>query len=340
MAGQMLRAIDRRLAAGGVGAPAGLLLPPGGMPPPLRAMTVRRVAGAGRSLHAWEQLRLPRAARGGLLLNLSGSAPALAAPQVCFVHDAAVFDHPEAYTAAFRQWYRFLFRRLSRTARLLFTVSAFSRARLAVALGVPQDRILVVPNGADHLADVVADTSVLATHGLADHPFLLAVGSANPTKNLATLLDAWRVLNRGDTARLVLVGGNNARVFADHRHVEVPGLVRLGHVGDAALKALYGRAVGLVFPSIYEGFGMPPLEAMACGCPVAASTAASLPEVCGGAALEFDPHSVSAIAAAMRALLDDAALRERLRVLGLRRAAGYRWDDAAALLLGHLETVR
>ena len=274
------------------------------------------------------------------MLNLAGSAPAWAgAGQACVMHDAAVFDVHEAYARAFVHWYRWLFRHLARRDTTLLTVSAFSQGRLAQALGVPPARLSVLPLGADHLARTAPDTSILQAHGLADRPFLLAVGSANPNKGLARLARAWAALARDD-ARLVVAGGVDAKVFADAALPEVPGLVNVGPVGDAALRALYEAACGLVFPSRYEGFGLPPLEAMACGCPVAASQAASLPEACGDAALMLDPADDGAVLHAMRTLLDDAATRQRLRRAGLAWSARWRWDATADALLRALEPGR
>jgi glycosyltransferase involved in cell wall biosynthesis len=331
VAGQLVRALDRRL----LGQPGGrrhvLLLPPGAQPPDLRAIECRPLAGS-RRLHLWEQWSLPRAASGGLLLNLSGSAPLRARRQVVLIHDAAVFDVPQAYTRAFVAWYRFLFRRLARGPAVLATVSGFSRARLALALGLPEARLHLVPNGADHLSAVVPDPDILRTLGLADRPFLLAVGSANPTKNLESLAQAFEASGLARQARLVIAGGRNARVFAGGEAPASAGVLRLGHIGDAPLKALYQAAAGLVFPSSYEGFGLPPLEAMACGCPVAASDRASVPEVCGDAARLFDPGSRAELTEAMRSLLEDEGLRATLRARGLARAAGFGWDASAAAL--------
>lgn len=336
VAASLVEAIDRRLAhQPSDGRRWVLLQPPAGRPPALRHIETRVVGTPGQPLHLWEQWSLPRAARGGLLLNLAGGAPALAGPQACMLHDAAVFDAGAAYTLPFRLWYRALFRRLGRRARLLLTISEFSRGRLAAALGVPNERLRVLPLGADHLDGVAADPRVLERHGLRGARFLLAVGSANPNKNLAALLAAWRAL--APAAQLVLCGGSDRRVFADAAGADdPPGVLRLGAVDDAELKALYGAAQGLVIPSLYEGWGLPPLEAMACGCPVAASDAAALPEACGDAALLFDARDPQAIAQALGRLLDDAPLREALRTRGQRRAAALRWDDAAARLVALL----
>ncbi len=309
-----------------------LLHPARATPPLLRHMQARPVGPRWLALHPWEQAALPWAARGGLLVNLAGAAPALAGRQLCLIHDAAVFDHPEAYTAAFTAWYRLLFRWLARRGARIATVSAFSRARLARHLGLDQHAIAVLPNGADHLGTVVADPAVLVRHALQPGGYLLAVGSANPTKNLAALVRAFARLDAGPALRLVIVGGSRPQVFARQAESDPPHVLRTGPLGDAPLKALYEGALGLAFPSLYEGFGLPPLEAMYCGCPVAAADAAAIPEVCGDAALYFDPRSEAAIADALARLASDGALRERLRAAGHTRSAGYTWRAAAERL--------
>ena len=336
VASRLVQALDRQADAGH--GPWVLLCPPGGVAPALSRIECRTVGRPGEALHVWEQLRLPRAARGGRLVNLAGSAPWRAGDSACMIHDAAVFDHPEAYSLAFRSWYRLLFRHLVRRGARLMTVSAFSQQRLARALSVAPERLAVVVSGADHLRDVVADASVLDQHGLQPGRYLLAVGSANPTKNLDRLVAAHAALPiAASTPKLVIVGGRNARVFAgpavaaDHE-----GVLRAGHAGDAQLKALYEGARALVFPSIYEGFGLPPLEAMACGCPVLAARAASIPEVCGDAALYFDPLSTAAITQAMGRASHDDVLLQQLRQQGAAHAAAFTWAASAERLCAAL----
>jgi glycosyltransferase involved in cell wall biosynthesis len=331
VAARLIQALDAQLTTGDANTWV-LLCPPGGDAPPLRHIAVCHIGPPGLPLHLWEQAVLPLAARRGLLVNLAGAAPYFAARQVCMLHDAAVFDCPQAYTRTFVAWYRLLFRRLARSAARLLTVSAFSQARLALHLGLAPAQIGVLRNGCEHLDGIVADDSVLARHGLADTRFLLAVGSANPSKNLAALVAAYAQLPADAAQRLVIAGGGNERVFAAGDAPDPPGLVRTGAVGDAQLAALYRHATALIFPSLYEGFGLIPLEAMRCGCPVAAARAAAIPEVCGDAVLYFDPHSVRAITDAMQRLLSDATLREQLRHDGEQHARDFRWSDAAALL--------
>jgi glycosyltransferase involved in cell wall biosynthesis len=336
----LLEAVDQRLASE-VGGPAArwvLLCPPVGRPPPLRRVETRVVGARHGSLHLWEQWTLPRAARDGLLLNLTGSAPAWAGQQICTLHDAAVFDRPEAYAPLFRGWYRWLFRRLARTAVAINTVSAFSRARLADRLGVPGKRINVIHNGGDHLLHVQASPGYLASVGLVGRRFVLAVGSENVTKNFGAVIEAMAEL-ADDKVLLVIAGGRRGVVFAPAagKTEASDRVIRLGPVGDAELKALYGAAIALVFASSYEGFGLPPLEAMSCGCPVLASSATAVPEVCGDAALYVDPDSPPDIARRLGQMMADDGLRADLVVRGTARLRQFTWQAAAARLQAQLQ---
>lgn len=310
-----------------------LLYPRDASPPRLRHIRTHAVGPSSLPLHVWEQVFLPWAARGGLLVNLAGAAPALGGNRLCVVHDAAVFDHPEAYTPAFRRWYRWLFQSLARRGVEMATVSAFSRGRLARALGVSEDRFTLLHNGGDHLGRTVPDPGILERLGLVPGRFLLAVGSANPTKNLEALVRAFARVSSEPAMKLVIVGDSRPRVFADHASPDGPGVLRTGPLGDTALKALYGAALSLVYPSLYEGFGLPPLEAMACGCPVAAARAGAIPEVCGDAALYFDPRSEDEMTVAMQTLIQEPELRERLRDAGRARVQAFAWKASAQRLL-------
>lgn len=317
-----------------------LLLAPGVMAPSLLSIETRHVGLQRLPHHVWEQTALPWAARDGVLLSLAGGAPWYSNRQVLLLHDAAVFDHPEAYTRPFVWWYRLLFRRLTQHARQIWTVSDFSRARLAWHLGLDINAIGQLSPGSEHLQAVVAKSEVLAQLGLSPGDFLLAVASENPTKNMAALLKAFAQMPNENSRRLVIVGGRNARVFAPIvGHSDPTGVIRAGPIGDGELKALYENATALVIPSFYEGFGLPAAEAMACHCPVVAARAASLPEVCGDAALYFDPTSTEDIVRALHRVQGDSALRTDLVSAGARRAHHFRWEQSARRLLSGLTSV-
>ena len=299
---------------------------------------IRVVELAGRPLHAWEQIRLPFFTRGAALVNLSGSAPLFKRRQVCTFHDAAVFDVPQAYSKAFVRWYRLLFRMQAWLCRGLLTVSEFSRARLSHHLRIAPAQFGVIPNGADHIAAVACDERVLKEHRLEPGRYLLAVGSGNPSKNFATLLEAFSTLDETSPTHLVVVGGSNDAVFAAQWPLreQEPAVVKTGRVDDARLKTLYTHARAFVFPSLYEGFGIPPLEAMMCGCAVVASDAASMPEVCGAAAGYFDPTSKVSIGQVLARVLRDDAWHTALCEAGREHVRTFTWKAAAIRLLAEL----
>ncbi len=358
VAREVLRALDGRLAGECArGRRWVLLCPPGCEAPAFDRIEVRRIGvgdGRGWRGHLWEQRALPRASRDGLLVNLAGTAPAFArGPQIATLHDAAVFDHPEAYTRPFVLWYGWLFERLARRAAALVTVSAWSRERLVAALGVSAERAVVIPNGSDHLDGVTPDDGVLERLGLVGRRFLLVVGSANANKNVARVIEAWRALHRDVEALLVIVGLHNPAVFASaaapasagplsrsRERAGGEGLVQAGALADGELRALYRHATALVFPSLHEGYGLPAVEAMHLGCPVIASREAALPEVCGDAALYVDdPRDPVAIATAMQRLLDEPGLRADLIARGRRQTESRTWAAAAARWLALVDEI-
>jgi glycosyltransferase involved in cell wall biosynthesis len=283
----------------------------------------------------WEQIALPLATSGETLISLCNSAPLFKGRQVVMVHDMAVYDVPHAFSKKFLMWYRMKFALLHRNAQTILTVSEFSKSRICHHLGIDAQRVSVIHPGADHLDRVVADGGILTRLNLVKDSYCVIVGSLDPRKNLQRVLDAIKHLGHLPDIKFVIAGGSNSRVFDSS--ITAPDTVSkqviwAGFVSDGELKALYGDAACLVFPSLYEGFGLPPLEAMYCGCPVIVSDRASLPEVCGEAALYCDATSVDDIADKISLMLGDAALRARYRELGERHARQFRWDRAARKL--------
>ncbi len=282
-----------------------------------------------RQGHAWEQIELPRAAGTAPLINLCNTAPALHRQQMIVVHDAATVANPTNYSLAFRTWYRLMLGAALKRSRVVATVSAFSAGELHRHFGRPLTDIELIPESGEHILRVAADASVVERLGLTGRPFVLAVGSNSPNKNFGAVAAAMAMLGN-DAVPLVAVGGGNNKVFAETASAGA-GILRTGYVSDAQLRALYEAASCFVFPSFYEGFGLPPLEAMTCGCPVVVSRCASMPEVCADAALYCDPHDPATLAAELRRLLAAQSLRLELREAGIARAAQFTWARAASV---------
>jgi glycosyltransferase involved in cell wall biosynthesis len=325
---EITRAADALAGEGLWPAATRVLVPPGAAAPGYRHLAVRECGGTGRGGgQAWEQIDLPRAARGsagGMLLNLGNTAPVLLGwRQAVVIHDAGVFDTPESYSLAFRAWYRLLHRALARRGAMLLTVSDFSRGRIAHHLRLDPARIGVVHEGGEHILREAADAAVLARHGLAPGRFALVVGTQAAHKNLAAL----------EEAAGLLAGRGMALAIADGCTTGA-GVRMLGRVSDAELRALYEAALCLVFPSRYEGFGLPPIEALCCGCPVVAARSGAVPEVCGeAAALWFDADGPRRPAQAIARLIEEPGLRGGLVAAGRARAARFSWRAAALRLL-------
>jgi glycosyltransferase involved in cell wall biosynthesis len=324
--------LGRRLVAARAGVRAVAPAAPG----PAYELPVERLQPFGVELrgHAWEQLALRRAStRAALTVGLGNTGPIYTSSrQLVMIHDVNYLDGPAAYSPRFRRAYRLLNGWHARHVRLC-TVSQYSADRIAHHFGVRREAIRVIPNGADHILEIVPDPAILARAGLQSRPFFLTVGSANPNKNLAGAIEAFARLGRSDVD-LVIVGGRADHIFAGGGGASsAPGVKHLGYVSDGELRSLYEAALGFVFPSFLEGFGVPAIEAMLLGCPVAASNASALPEVCGDAVLYFVPQDIDSIAAALQTLVEDGDLRADLVVRGRAHAAHYTWERSARALL-------
>lgn len=320
---QIVRALDQRPGAADRYV---LLTPPGAENLTLLHIATRMIGRAGG--HLWEQTALAWTARHGRLLSLGGSGPVLHRRQIVVIHDAAVFRHPEHFRTGYAAFHRALNRILARRARLA-TVSAFSRRELSSVLNLSPASIAVAPNSADHLRNITPDPAVIERLGLTTRPYFVALGNLTPNKNLAVAIRALSRLAE-PAVRLVIIGDRPGAVFDRSAFPADPRVIFAGRRSDAEIAALLGGAQALVFPSLYEGFGIPPLEAMTLGCPVIASDIPATREVCADAALYFAPADDAALAAHMAEFLSrpDVARRDA----GLRRADRYAWSRSAEII--------
>jgi len=278
--------------------------------------------------HLWEQLDLPlylmRQGR-PLLVSLCSTAPMFYANQIATHHDINYVRHPQSYSRMFRTVYRTVTPILLWRLKSLITVSNFSRGEIAQFYGYPQERIFVVPNA-------TSDAFRPKPSEQEQPRYLLAVSSPSAHKNFNRMIQAFMTLRGHDDLQLHIVGAAS-EIFAAPELQRLacrdPRIRFLGRLSDAELIKQYQGATAFVFPSLYEGFGIPPLEAQACGCPVLAANAASIPEVLQASALYFDPLDVSHMASAMERILTDMPLRQALRRRGLLNVERFSWEDSA-----------
>lgn len=243
---------------------------------------------------------------------------------VLTIHDLNHIDFPENSSLAKRLYYRFIMRPACRRAAAVLTVSEYSRQKIIAWSGVAPDQVVNVGNG---VSPAYAPAGPVYAPG---HPYLLCISNRRPHKNEERLLHAFARAELPSAVQLLFSGTPTPALSTLVATLGITTRVRfLGRIAEADLPALYRGAQALVFPSLHEGFGLPVVEAMACGTPVITSSVTSLPEVAGDAALLVDPLQADEIAAAMGQLLADHDLSARLREKGLRRAQQFSWDAVA-----------
>lgn len=287
--------------------------------------------------HLWEQTYLARHSWLGSLLSPASSGPVWHPRQIVVLHDAGIYNAPAGYSRSYRILHRVLDRLLTRSAKIA-TVSCFSQTELGRCLGIPATDILLAPNGTEHLKAVTPDTTVVHRLGLQAGKYFVTLGLSTANKNIPLAIRAFQMLVRPDT-RLVVIGKGSSRVFGSQNLEANPGVLFTGRLTDEEVAGLLRSATALLFPSRYEGFGIPSLEAMVHGCPVIASTAPGLMEVCGDAALHFHPDNAETLRDLMRRVLDNSDVTSTMRARGLSRPDRYRWDATAARFMDALENL-
>jgi glycosyltransferase involved in cell wall biosynthesis len=294
---------------------------------------------------AWHRLRLPLPVEtllGPLDLYHSPdfTLPPTRAPSLLTVHDLSFVRDPQSASPGLRDYLNAVVPRSVARADHILADSTATKNDLVDLYRTPADKITVLYCGVETEFRPVVEPALLdytrAKYGIGGNPYVLAVSTLQPRKNYVRLLQAFARLDDPDL-RLVFAGGKGwlfDEIFATVRTLKLDErVVFAGFVDDADLPSLYSAARVLAYPSLYEGFGLPMLEAMACGTPVVASTASSLPEVAGQAALLVDPYDVDALTHALDLAHNDANTRNRLIRLGRLRATQFRWDESARQLV-------
>lgn len=296
----------------------------------------------------YQSFVLGRQCEDAVLLTTDSKVP-LRLPESCrvvtLVTDLAVFRLPEVYQRSRALWWRFQYQYLQQRAALFLAVSEFTRSEIADVFGIPKEKIYVVPCACAEEIERVNNPALLTAarrkYGLPEK-YILFVGNNNPRKNLARMIRAFDLMKEqtGLPHQLIIAGEQGWRFDPEKalKDVKFQADVHfIGFVPDEDIPALYSAAALFLFPTLYEGFGMPALEAQRCGAPVVTSNVTALPETAGDGAEYVDPYDVESISAGMRRVLEDAAYSQALVRRGYDNAKRFSWEHSAGLLEGILK---
>lgn len=280
----------------------------------------------------WEQIELPMHARGKLLVSLCNLAPIVSSNAVTQIHDAQVFISPESYSGPFGKWYRFAQPRIGKINKKILTVSNFSKGQLAEWGVAPAEKIEAIHNGVEHLLAEHGDAAILERLGLQIESYAVGLSNTQAHKNIKVAIEAHARPELKDR-KLVLFGSAKRADFEALGLTVPPNVIFAGFVSDAELRSLLEHANAIVFPSLTEGFGLPPLEAMLLGTPAICAPCGALPEVCGDMTVYVDPHDSAAWADAVLKLANEEAVARANRVSAAKaHAATFNWDAAGRKL--------
>ena len=289
--------------------------------------------------HVWEQAVLPGIIGKGLLWSPANTGPLCNRNQVLTIHDIASIEHPEWFNSTFAAWYRWLTPKLIKRVRRVTTVSKFSRERLLDLSGIEESKVVVVPGGVNEKFRPRSAHEISRMRdelGIPSPYYLLSFGALEPRKNLQRVLKAWSSCASRLPGEIWLVlAGSSApdNVFSRLEINDVPPRVHIaGFVADENLAALYSGALALVYVSVYEGFGLPALEAMASGTVPIVANNTSLPEVVGDAGIAVNPYDADEIGATIERVIDDSEFRKALEARAVQQSQRFSWEITARLV--------
>lgn len=285
--------------------------------------------------HFWEQFALPLATKGNSLWSPGGIGPVKKTRHILTIHDLAHIEYPEWYSRSYSRLYSTLYPISAKNASAILTVSEFTADKLMSVFDIKSSKIHVTPLGVQSIFTRSCSESVAATKSRYSikKRYVLFVGASSKRKNLRALFDAWMIIRDQHKDVELIIAGPSGLAFSGKSNGGNPddNVRSIGPIPDSDLVNLYSGAECFVYPSLYEGFGIPPLEAMACGTPVIASNTTAMPLVLKDAAILVNPHSIDEIASSIHLILSDENLRQEMVSRGIRLASQYTWEKTASL---------
>lgn len=281
--------------------------------------------------HFWEQLDLIKFLKSNgnpLLVNLSGIGPVFYNNQIISIHDLSFFENKKWFSKTYTLFYSIATPIIAKKAHKIITVSNFSKKEIIKFLRIDKEKINVVYNAVSREVDYKNQSQPISTlvNNILSEKYILAVSSIDPRKNLQLLIDSFLDLKLQDY-KLVLVGKSSSH-FNIKLNVKAENIIFTGYVSDSDLTELYKKCNFFIYPSLYEGFGIPPLEAMANNCAVIVSDIPSLREVCSDAAIYVSPYEKEDVMKAISLLINDDKLKIELRNKGILRSQSFKWEDS------------
>lgn len=285
--------------------------------------------GRGSS-HIWEQIILPTffiRKHKYLLINFTGLGPIIIKKKVMTIHDIG-FLNTQWYSKSYHYFYSLFTPISAKRSIMILTVSEFSKNELIEKLKISSSKIEVIYNA---VSENFIKNKINKSLNFKKEDYILAVSSLNPRKNFNRLIEAFQIANVHQL-KLYIIGECNKVFLNTEIKDDYENIKYLGYVSEEELHLYYKNAIAFIFPSLYEGFGIPPLEAMALGCPTIVSNIPALKEVCGEAAIYIDPYDTIGIARTIENLIHNRNSLEKLKILGYDRVCKYSWDDSAVKL--------
>ena len=279
--------------------------------------------------HLWEQIELPLYVKDKFLFNFCNCAPLIKKNQMLVIHDAAVSAMPNSYSFLFKVWYKFMFYILGQRLNKIFTVSNFSKRELNKYFSIDLNKIEVVYSAYDHIINIKPDESIFQKINIKKKNYVLAVSSLNPSKNFKLILETAKSMPE---VNFIIAGGSNSNVFKAQGFKITKNMKFIGYVTDEELVALYKYASCFVYPSLYEGFGLPPLEAIYFNCPVIVSDIDVFKEIYGNNVLYCDKNNVSSLKEKILYLYNNKNAISNEQILNK-----YKWNNTLNNILKELK---